>query len=79
MNFYSTISAKETNQINKQTNSNLLSLTVSCQKSSCLIRSKTEKEIKKKTNKMKQNKTKTKNSKNKNKDKKQIKKGKKRK
>ena len=41
MGYYPTISAQETKQTNKQ--NNLLTLTISCEKRSCLIRSKKKK------------------------------------
>ena len=44
VNFYHTISAQETKQTDKQ--SNLLILTVSCENSNCLIRSKKKKQNK---------------------------------
>ena len=44
VNFNPTISAQETKQTNKE--SNLLTLTVSCEKMSCLIRSKKKKQDK---------------------------------
>ena len=47
--YYPTISAQETKQTNKQ--SNPLTLTVFCEKRSCLIRSKKKKLKPKKTNK----------------------------
>ena len=48
MNFYPTILAQETKQKNKQTRkqSNLLTLTVLCDKTSCLIRSEKKKQSK---------------------------------
>ena len=48
MDYYPTISAQETKQTNKQ--NNLLSLTVSCEKRSCSVRSK-EKQNKSKNKK----------------------------
>ena len=50
MNFYPTISAQKSKQTNKE--SNLVTLTVSCEKTSCLIRSKKKKtkQYKKKEN-----------------------------